>query len=165
MGALEVYGEHYNYDDYKIWEGDWELIGGFPYAMSPKPMIKHQIVSGNIYAELKNKINCKKCIAAMEIDYKVSEDTIVSPDVLVACGDDLGEQYLKKTPEIIFEVLSPSTAKRDKGIKYQLYEGQGIKYYIIVNSQMKTAEVYRLVDGRFIVPKTLVKTMHFSARL
>ncbi len=152
MGALEAYDERYSYDDYKIWEGEWELIGGFPYAMSPKPMIKHQIVSGKIFSELDKNI-CKKCIVAMEIDYKVSEDTVVSPDVLVACGDDLGKKYLKKTPEIIFEVLSPPTAKRDKGIKYQLYEGQGIKYYIIVNSQMKTAEVYRLTDGRFILDK------------
>jgi len=154
MGALAAYDEHYSYDDYKIWEGDWELIGGFPYAMSPKPMIKHQMVSGKIFSELDNKI-CEKCIAAIEIDYRVSDDTVVSPDVLVACGDDLGEQYLRKTPEIVFEILSPSTAKRDRGIKYQLYEGQAIKYYVIVNSQMKTAEVYRLVEGRFILDKNV----------
>jgi tRNA-dihydrouridine synthase len=118
------------------------------------PMIKHQMVSGKIFSELDNKI-CEKCIAVIEIDYRVSDDTVVSPDVLVACGDDLGEKYLRKTPEIVFEILSPSTAKRDRGIKYQLYEGQAIKYYVIVNSQMKTAEVYRLVEGRFILDKNV----------
>lgn len=152
MGVL-AYEEHYTYEDYENWEGDWEIISGFPYAMSPKPMIKHQVVSGNIHFELKSKNKCEKCLAIMEIDYKIADDTIVSPDVLVACGDDLGEKYLKKTPEIVFEILSPSTAKKDRGVKYHLYEGQGIKYYIIVNSQMKIAEVYKLVDGRYILDK------------
>jgi len=151
MGA-RVYEEHYTYEDYQNWDGEWELIDGFPYAMSPKPMIKHQQTSGKIFAELDSK-SCKKCLSAMEIDYKVSDDTVVSPDVLMACGDDLGDKYLKKAPLIVFEVLSPSTRKKDRNEKYTLYEENGIKYYVIVDSQMKIAEIYLLKRGKYILDK------------
>ncbi len=153
MGA-RVYEEHYTYDDYQKWEGDWELIDGCPYAMSPKPMIKHQRVSGKIFSEL-DKNSCEECLVAIEIDYKISEDTVVSPDVLVACGDDLGEMYLKKTPEIVFEILSPSTQRKDRNEKYHLYEGQKIKYYVIVDAQTKVAEIYLLKNETYILDTTL----------
>jgi len=154
MGA-EDYGEHYTYSDYENWEGDWEIINGFPYAMSPKPIIRHQQVSGNIYFELKLKNNCPKCLLAQEIDYKVSNDTVVSPDVLVACGDDLGDKYLKKTPNIVFEILSPSTQRKDRNEKFHLYENEGITYYIIVDSQMKIAEIYLLKNGKYMLDKKI----------
>jgi len=147
MGARE-YLEYYTYEDYQNWEGDWELIDGSPYAMSPKPMIKHQRVSGRIFSQLDTH-SCKKCMVAMEIDYKVSNDTVVSPDVLFACGDDLGEKYLKKTPEIVFEILSPSTQRKDRNEKYHLYESEGIKYYVIVDSQTKIAEIYILKNTKY----------------
>ena len=142
MGALD-YKEHYTYEDYQNWEGEWEIIDGFPYAMSPKPMIKHQQISGNIFSEFNKKIS-NKCLVANFIDYKIANDTIVSPDVLVACGDDLGDKYLKKTPQIVVEILSPSTQRKDRNEKYNLYENEGIKYYIIVDSQTKIAEIYKL---------------------
>lgn len=154
MGARD-YGEYYTYSDYEKWEGDWEIIDGFPYAMSPKPMIKHQQVSGNIYSELRDKTKCEKCLVAIEIDYKVSNDTVVSPDVLVACGDDLGDKYLKKTPNMVFEILSPSTQRKDRDEKYHLYESEGIKYYIIVDSQMKIAEVYILINSKYELDKKI----------
>ncbi|MEA1891859.1 MAG: Uma2 family endonuclease [Campylobacterota bacterium] len=148
-----VYEEYYTYEDYLNWnEPEWELIDGFPYAMSPKPMIKHQQVSGKIFSQL-DKSSCEKCLVAMEIDYKVSEDTVVSPDVLLACGEDLGDKYLKKTPSIVFEVLSPSTQRKDRNEKYKLYESEGIKYYIIVDSQTKEAEVYLLENSKYKLEK------------
>ncbi len=152
MGAVD-YREHYTYENYKDWEGDWEIIHGFPYAMSPKPMIKHQQVSGKIFSELDKKNSCDKCLVAIEIDYKVSDDTIVSPDVLLACGEDLGDKYLKKTPSIVYEILSPSTQRKDRDEKYKLYEKEGIKYYIIVDSQTKIAEIYVLEDTKYVLDK------------
>jgi len=152
MGA-RVYKEHYTYKEYEQWEGDWELIDGHPYAMSPKPMIKHQQTSGNIYIELKKKSSCDQCLAAMEIDYKIADDTVVSPDVVFACGEDLGEMYLQKTPQIIFEVLSPSTQKKDKNEKYSLYEEVGVNYYVIVDIQTKKAQIYKLINNLYKLDK------------
>ncbi len=39
---------HYTYDDWVKWEGQWELIDGFPYAMSPMPVPEHQRIAANV---------------------------------------------------------------------------------------------------------------------
>ncbi len=149
MGALD-YSEHYSLDDYRLWEGDWELIDGTAYAMSPSPMVTHQSVSSNIAHELKNKTsNCQNCLVLSEMDYEISEDTILRPDVLMICKEI--DEKVNKTPEIIFEVLSPSTAKRDETIKFDIYQKEGVKYYTLVHPIDKVAKVYKLLDdGRLV---------------
>ncbi len=70
MGSLkEEYHPHYNYDDYKEWEGDWELIDGIAYAMSPSPMITHQAISMLTGSSLIDSLkDCKKCMVLSEMD-------------------------------------------------------------------------------------------------
>lgn len=149
MGALN-YKEHYTKADYALWEGDWELIEGTAYAMAPSPTVTHQSVASNIVFELKKQTDeCRKCLTLSEIDYEVSEDTIVRPDVLLICKPI--DETVDKTPEIIFEVLSASTARRDETAKFELYQREGVRYYIIVNADQKVAKVYRLFeDGRYV---------------
>ncbi len=149
MGALE-YKEHYTKRDYPQWDGDWELIEGVAYTMAPSPMVTHQSVAVNIAFELKVKTDrCDKCMTLSEIDYEIADDTIVRPDVLLICKEI--EETVNRTPEIIFEVLSVSTARRDETVKFELYQREGVQYYIIVNPQTKVAKVFRLYkDGRFV---------------
>jgi len=152
MGALRLEDlPHYTYDDYKLWEDKWELIYGVAYAMAPAPMIKHQSISANIAWELKNLFkSCKKCQVLMPIDWHISDDTIVQPDNSVICHKPSNEAYIKKAPKIIFEILSKSTAKKDKELKYNLYEKEGVDYYIIVDPDESIAKVYELKDGKYI---------------
>jgi len=58
--------------------------------------------------------------------------------------------YITQAPKIIFEVLSKATAKKDRGIKYDLYEKEGVNYYIIVDPQEENAKVYQLQNGVYI---------------
>ena len=142
---------HYTYENYKQWEGKWELIGGIAYAMSPAPMIKHQRVSNNIAWLLQEELKeCESCEALLPIDWKISEDTIVQPDNLVVYNEDMKKAYITKSPVMIFEVLSKSTAKKDEGLKFELYETEGVLYYIIVNPDDEVSKVYHLKDGRYI---------------
>ena len=142
---------HYTYDDYKEWEGDWEIINGIAYAMAPAPLIEHQNISGNIHAQLQRLFaECKKCKVLLPVDWKISEDTVVQPDNLVICHTPTNPAYLTKAPEIIFEILSKSTAKKDTTLKFHLYESEGVKYYIIVDPDEKVAKVYKLKDGKYI---------------
>ena len=72
-----VYKEFYTYKDYKQWDGDWELIAGTAYAMSPSPMKRHQALSAKIAAELiKDMQECLECDVLIEQDYKIDEFTI-----------------------------------------------------------------------------------------
>jgi len=143
------YIEYYTIDDHKYWSDDWELIHGFPYAMAPSPLVTHQSVNGKIFLELNRGLeNCPKCQALFEIDWEVSIDTVVKPDMVVICYEP--DEKLTKRPNIIFEVTSSSTLKRDETIKFELYQNEGVKYYIIVYPKRKVAKVYRLKYGKYI---------------
>lgn len=143
------YIPQYKYDDYVQWEGNWELIGGLPYAMAPAPALDHVIVSVNISHGLVESLkNCEKCTALAEADWKIGEDTVVRPDNLIACGEVTGA-YLVKPPVLIFEILSPTTSYKDRNIKYELYEQEGVKYYILVDIDAKVAEVFELKSAKY----------------
>ena len=152
MGAIRLDEiPHYTYDDYSLWEGEWEVIYGVAYAMSPAPMIEHQSNSSKIARYLDEALEgCKECKSLLPVDWKIAEDTIVQPDNLVICHEPLHKAYLTKAPEIIFEILSKSTASKDKNLKYKLYEQEGVKQYIIVNPDDKVAKVYKLHNGKYI---------------
>ncbi len=141
----------YTYDDYILWKGEWELIYGVPYAMSPAPMIKHQAISNKIAWQLAELLQeCTACQALLPVDWKIDDSTIVEPDNLVICHTPTHEAYINKAPKIIFEILSKSTAIKDKTLKYELYEREGVNYYIIVDPNDAFAKVYRLFNGKYI---------------
>jgi Uma2 family endonuclease len=152
MGALTIEDiPKYTYDDYKLWDGNWELIDGYPYAMSPAPLIKHQSISAKIARCLSEMFeNCDKCQVLMPIDWHVAVDTIVQPDNSVICHTPNSEAYITKAPVIIFEILSKSTAKKDTGVKFHIYEKEAVQYYIIVDPKHENAKVYHLKEGKYI---------------
>ena len=144
MGAIE----YYDYSDYVLWEGNWELIYGHPLMMSPSPMITHQMLSSLILVELSNSLECDACIVIAEQDWKISDDTIVRPDVVMICNEPLGS-YITKRPKIVIEILSKSTARRDETTKFELYEKEKVPYYIIVYPNDLKAKVYRLENNKY----------------
>jgi len=141
--------EYYDYEDYKQWDGKWELIYGMPMAMSPSPMISHQAIAYEIAFELKSNIKeCPNCLILGEEDWKISNDTVVRPDVVLIC-DEPSQEYITKAPIIIAEVVSKSTAKRDEKTKYELYEKEGVLYYCIVYPDDLKAKIFKLIDGKY----------------
>ena len=141
--------EHYTYDDYCLWEGKWELIEGMPMAMTPSPIIKHQAIATKISYELVKSIgNCEKCLVLAEEDWKISDNTVVKPDIVLIC-DEPNDKYITKAPEVIVEVISPSTAKRDEVFKFDLYEKEKVLFYIIIYPEETKAKVYKLENGKY----------------
>jgi len=138
--------EYYSYDDYSKWKGDWELIKGIPLALSPSPTITHQIIVSKIVFELKES---KNCLILGGTDWKISNDTVVRPDVVLTYNET-NDTYMTKAPEIIFEVISKSTAKRDEKTKFKLYEEEGVQDYIIVYPNDLKAKVYKLENGHYL---------------
>lgn len=148
--ALAFAPPHYTYDDYKDWAGDWELINGTAYAMSPAPSVTHQSVSTKIARFLDEALDdCKKCRALLPVDWRVSDDTVVQPDNLVVCHPVEGA-YITRAPVLIFEILSKSTALKDQHTKFAIYEREGVKYYVIVNAEDRSAKIYQLHEGLYI---------------
>ncbi len=148
MGALD-YLPHYTYENYVTWEGDWELYEGVPIAMSPAPMITHQAIASKFISQLDSQLDdCEQCLVLGEEDYKLSDDTILRPDVVLICNEP-NDIYITKAPEIIVEVISKSTAKNDETYKFTKYEAEKVKYYIIVYPDELYAKVYKLVNGKY----------------
>lgn len=140
---------HYTYDDYCNWEGRWELLEGIPYAMSPAPLPKHQRMSAIIMSALINaikKAGCKKCTVYNFIDIKITEDTIVQPDVVVACNE-IKKPFLDFPAALVVEILSPATAMKDRNNKFYLYQSQKIPYYIIIDVDKNEIEIYHLKEN------------------
>ncbi len=141
--------EHYTYDDYCQWEGQWELIEGVPLAMTPSPVICHQAISARILTELMNSIgDCTQCLVLAEQDWKISQDTVIKPDVVLIC-DEPNDKYTTKAPEIIIEIISPLTAKRDEVFKFELYEREKVLFYIIVYPDDLKAKLYKLENNKY----------------
>jgi len=151
MGIADKIIPHYTYNDWVHWEGKWELIEGHPIAMGPTPVPAHQRVGVELITELTfalRKSNCKNCHVYEPLDYKIADDTILVPDILIICGE-IKKKYLDFPPSLVVEILSPATALRDRHTKYELYQQKGVKYYLIVDVDKKTIEVYMLQDGKY----------------
>ncbi len=146
---------HYTYDDYVQWEGKWEIIKGIAYAMGPMPAKKHQRVSQKIAFQLERLLaDCHRCDAYLPVDWQISEDTVVQPDNLVVCDESIEGDKIIETPVLVFEILSSSTACKDRGLKYQLYQDAGVTYYCIVDPETKSVEVYVLKDQKYSQEET-----------
>lgn len=143
---------YYTYDEYRQWEGRWEIIDGIPYAMSPAPVPRHQWVSVNIMSEFKAALKtavCKHCKVYNAIDIKISDDTVVQPDAVIVCKE-IGKPYLDFAPALVVEILSPATAMKDRNNKYYLYQAFKIRYYLIIDTDKNTVEIYLLnAEGKY----------------
>ena len=132
----------YTYQDYKEWGGDWELINGIPYAMAPAPVKKHQKLMISISSQLfENLKECTNCEVLIEEDWKIDEKNVLRPDVSIVCND-LNPNFIAKTPKIIFEIVSPSTALKDENIKFRIYEQEGVQYFILVYPDTLIAKIF-----------------------
>ena len=146
MGAKIL--ETYTYDDYKNWEGDWELIYGQPVPwnseknMSPSPFFSHQQLGGNFIFELKLNIdNCPNCEVVYETDWVLDDTNTLCPDVVLICNRDKSKNYIIDRPEIVIEISSKSTKKKDETFKLNLYEEEKVPYYILAYPKEKKLKI------------------------
>ena len=108
--------------DYELWGGEWELIFGQPVARTPSPGLAHQRMVAAAFRQLDAALaGCSPCEALFEIDVELAEDTVVRPDIVVFCCPAEGDR-LTFAPEVIFEVVSPKSSRRDERVKYGLLQ-------------------------------------------
>jgi len=143
MSTGPRYLPHYTIADYELWEGDWELWQGIPVAMTPSPFGRHQELTVKLASALLRAVEDSRCQATVlvGIDWVISDDTVVRPDVLVLCGS-APERHVEAPPAIVAEVLSPSTSSRDRGEKHNLYAEHGVEHYIIIDPIGNTLETF-----------------------
>jgi Uma2 family endonuclease len=121
-----------------------ELIAG-EVVVSPTPKFKHQNIAGNSYVTLKNLPQGITAISPMDVH--LDDENVVQPDVFWVSGADslckLGDDgYWHGAPDLVVEVLSPSTALRDHGVKFALYERFGTREYWLIDPEGEFVEVF-----------------------
>ena len=160
VSMLEVYKE-YTYSDYLDW-GDgnrYELIDGIVYMMSA-PNIWHQRMVRGLIAKLDNILGNGPCETLVSpVDVRLfpksddSDDVVVQPDVIVVCDESKlsDDMACRGAPDVVFEVMSDSTALYDLNVKKTLYEKAGVKEYWIIAKGY--AIRWLLNDGKFVEAK------------
>ena len=138
-----AYSDDYNY----------EILNGKIVYMSPRPTVNHNIVCNNIHTIFRNFLKGKTCKAFGDgIDVFLTDKDRVIPDVMIICDRSIIKPNgIYGVPNLIVEVLSPGTAKNDKGYKKDLYEQSGVQEYWIVDIQNRLVEVYILEENRYVL--------------
>lgn len=129
-----------------------QLIDGKIIMMLPRPKLSHIRISGRIFHLFSNYLHRKKFEAFMNANTFLDEKNKFIPDVMIVCNPDiLDEDGVHGAPDLVVEVLSPSTAKFDRGDKKDTYERAGVKEYWIVDTFSKFIEVYYNQNNRFVL--------------
>lgn len=157
--ALPAEKARYTFADVLTWPDDEraELINGEVFMMAPAPSRGHQGISVELTRQFANYLEGKKCkayhapfdVRLFEEDGDTPEDvdTVVEPDLVVICDPSkLDDRGCKGAPDMVVEILSPSTQRHDRLVKLGLYQRAGVREYWIVNPEDQTVQVM-LLDG------------------
>lgn len=156
-----------SYTDYANLEDEnrYELIEGELF-MVPSPGFYHQTVLGNLFKLLIRFIEKTKAgiVVCAPLDVVLSPNDVVQPDILFISKERMNivtEKNIQGAPDLVVEILLPSTLERDKIVKKYLYEKHGVKEYWIVEPVGKLNEILTLKDegyeffGSFFLDDTL----------
>lgn len=157
---LEQYEtKRFTYADYLTWPENTpvELIEGIPYAMTT-PMRIHQEVVGEVLRQIANYLVDKPCeVYTAPFDVRLADSkakdkdiiNVVQPDISVICDKEkLDDKGCLGSPDLVIEVVSPSSVAKDNIEKLNLYEKYAIKEYWIIHPADKLISVYRLDSTR-----------------
>lgn len=145
------------YDDFLLFPDDGmrhELIDGKHYV-TPSPNIRHQRISGRLYLLIGNWLEEHPCgqLFYAPLDVVFSHFDIVEPDLLYLSNERaatvLNEMHVAGVPELVIEIASKSTRKRDDTLKRQLYERSGVSEYWTVDPRIERVRVFRRSSEQF----------------
>jgi len=156
--AQPEYNKLYTYADYITWPDDerWEIIEGIPIKMD-SPTVQHQAIAGELHLQLGNYLKGKKCNAYfapfdVRLNAETTDNTVVQPDLLVICDESIMMKTgCKGAPDMVIEILSPSTSHKDKSLKFNAYQKAGVREFWIVDPDDKLTITHILDNGRYYI--------------
>ena len=163
----EILDERFTYGQYHEWDDGerWELIDGVPYNMTPAPVRRHQGILIRVSSRVEEFLRGKPCqayFAPFDVrlpDFSEQDDndvpTVVQPDLVVICDEKkLDDRGCRGAPDLVVEILSPSTSRKDIGVKFSLYERHGVREYWIIHPAEESLMVFTLgEDGKYGRPQ------------
>ena len=147
--------ERYTFADMLTWDDDdrWELVDGIAYAMAP-PSMPHQGIATELLFQLRYFLEGKPCKVysgpGVRLNADTADDTVFIPDIVVVCDHSKVERNaIKGAPDLVVEILSPSTSRFDKITKLEQYEKAGVREYWIVDPVSQTVDTFIMEDGLY----------------
>jgi Uma2 family endonuclease len=150
---------YYTYADYLEWDENkrYEIIDGEAYMLATPARI-HQETSGNFYYALRSFLEGKPCkVYSAPFAVRLfpredrSDDTVVESDITVVCDPSkLDDRGCNGAPDFIIEIISPSTARYDRIVKFNKYREAGVREYWIADPEEKVVLAYLLKDGQYM---------------
>jgi len=155
--AMAAYDGRYTYADYLTWDDDirLELIDGVAYMMAA-PSVWHQELSGNLYDQFKAFLKGKTCKVlyapiSVRLNADTLDDTVVEPDLIVVCDDTkIIKACIMGAPDLVVEILSPSTSRREYFLKFEAYLYAGVREYWVIDPEEKLVQGHVYENGHFI---------------
>lgn len=126
----------------------YEMLDG-TLLVSPSPTPLHQIVVANLFRLLDRAVSADHTVLFAPLEWRPDNRTSFEPDLLVISKDLVGGQYISQAPTVAVEVLSPSSVRIDRMLKFSRYAEGGIGQYWIIDPLVPSVEVYDLVDGDY----------------
>jgi Uma2 family endonuclease len=156
------YSGSYTVKDYLSWtfDGLYEIIKGKVWKMSPAPTSDHQRIDRRIVRKMLPYFpegeNCELFYAPYDV-YLIKEGddleratTVLQPDVCIVCDPKkIEKRGCIGAPDLVVEIISPSTAKKDMNDKFNIYEEFGVKEYWVVFPGEKAINIYTLVEDKY----------------
>ena len=157
--ALPAEKARYTFADCLTWEENEriEIINGEAVMMAP-PSSVHQEIAAELTRQFGNYLEGKRCkvypapfgVRLFERDGEAPEDvdTMVEPDLSVVCDrSKIDKHGCKGAPDLVVEILSPSSLRHDRFVKLGLYQRAGVREYWIVDPEYKSVQVFTLDGG------------------
>ncbi len=128
----------------------YEVIEGM-LIVNAGPVPLHQIIVGHLYRVLHQAlVGTDRWAFISPVELRVSDITAVEPDLVVLPVSSIGAARLLLPVDLVVEVVSPSTARKDRLLKRAVYEEAGISQYWIADPAAETVDRYLLIEGRYV---------------
>jgi Uma2 family endonuclease len=146
------------YEDYLLIPEDGqrhEVLDGEHYV-TPSPFFQHQFTAGRLYLRLGNFVEAQGLgiVLFAPFDVLLSPHDVVQPDLLFVSkerAEIVVERYVHGAPDLVIEILSKSTRRRDERLKLERYDRFGVREYWMFDTERKTARIYRREGGRLVL--------------
>lgn len=147
------------YEDYSnpFIEERYEIINNVRFDLKPAPTVKHQHLAGRLYYMIETTCHENGTVLFSPIDVYLDEENQFQPDLVFILNENqdiIKEARIEGAPDLVVEVLSPSTSKNDKIAKKDQYERFGVKEYWIVDPVHLIVDQFILEQGKYHLYKT-----------
>jgi Uma2 family endonuclease len=145
----------------------YEVIAG-ELVMTPGPWIRHQRIAGELHARLFSFVKSNRLgeVFFAPLDVLFGEGDYLEPDLFFVRADHskmIKKRWVDGPPDLVIEILSPSTAVRDRGLKLERYRHFGVAEYWVVDPDARAIEVWHFARGATApVPLGVAATLHWQ---